>query len=309
MKPFALLAAAALAAAPLAATADDAAALTTQIQSLDTTAASRSPGAVTGRIAADFQSFAGSPSNSFSLVDGLRGGSAITLTAPGEPSATFVPATGHMGYGNVSTSLALAQYQLGQQGITSPTPLQLQTALNGGTITANGQTVTYQGVLQMRAAGMGWGEIAQASGTKLGPVVSGVKTQSHAVAAIPARPASASPAPAAGVARAPAGQGIVTAAGGSPPGLQRASVQGDGRGSAQGAGGSKGVVKASGAGANGVTTASGGAGKGHGIVTAAGSGASSSSAAAAGGGKGGGIVTAGGAAGGQGNGKAVGHSK
>lgn len=309
MKPPVLLAAAMLAAAPLAATADDAAALTTQIQSLDAAAATRSPGAVTGKIAADFQSFAGSPSNSLSLVEGLRGGSAITLTAPGEPSATFVPATGHMGYGNVSTSLALAQYQLAQQGITSPTPLQLQTALNGGTITANGQTVTYQGVLQMRASGMGWGEIAQASGTKLGPVVSGVKTQSHAVAAIPVRPTGAGPAPAAGVARAPAGQGIVTAAGGPPPGLQQTSARGEGRANGHGAGGSKGVVKASGGGANGVTTASGGAAKGHGIVTAAGAGASPSTAAAAGGDKGGGVVTAGGAAGGPGNGKALGHSK
>ena len=29
----------------------------------------------------------------------------------------------------------------------------------------------------MRADGMGWGQIAQASGTKLGPVVSGIKSQ------------------------------------------------------------------------------------------------------------------------------------
>jgi hypothetical protein len=91
-----------------------------------------------------------------------------------------------MGYGNVSTSLSLAKYQLAQQGITNPTPEQLKIALNGGTITYEGKTVEYQGILQMRADGMGWGQIAQQLGTKLGPVVSGIKSQNAHLASLPA---------------------------------------------------------------------------------------------------------------------------
>ena len=131
---------------------------------------------VTDRIASDFGSFAGSRHNATNLVTGLRSGSTITLTERHHPPATFTPPTRPMGYGNVSTSLALARFQLAQQGINHPTPQQLQTALMGGTITANGRTVAYRGILQMRADGMGWGEIAHASGTKLGPVVSSIKS-------------------------------------------------------------------------------------------------------------------------------------
>lgn len=281
--------------------ADDAASLTTSIQTLDASAASRSPGAVSGKIAGDFQTFAGSSTNSASLVEGLRSGSSITLTAPNQPSATFTPATRPMGWGNVSTSLALAQHQLAQQGITSPTPLQLQTALNGGTLTANGQTVQYQGVLQMRASGMGWGEIAQASGTKLGPVISGVKTQSAAVSTLPAaRPITAAPV-------APTGQGVVSANGTVSAGKSAAPGQTKAAGgSAEG----KGIVTASGGAATGGGNANahGGGPKGQGIVTGAGVvNAGGASAAAAGGGKG--ITTAGDAGGGAGNGKAIGHAK
>jgi hypothetical protein len=85
-----------------------------------------------------------------------------------------------MGHGNVFTSLALAKQQLGQLGITQPTPQQLQAALTGGTITtgtgATATTTQLQGVLTMRSQGMGWGQIAQQQGTKLGPVISGLKS-------------------------------------------------------------------------------------------------------------------------------------
>ena len=124
---------------------------------------------MTGKIASDFQPFAGSKQNSTALVTGLRSGSEITLTKNGEPPATFTPATKPMGYGNVSTSLALAKYQLGQQGITNPTPEQLKTALNGGTITSNGKTVHYQGVLQMRADGMDGARLLSSSARSSDP--------------------------------------------------------------------------------------------------------------------------------------------
>jgi antitoxin (DNA-binding transcriptional repressor) of toxin-antitoxin stability system len=290
--------------APLA-RADDAAALTGEIQTMDASATTKGSGAVTGKIATDFQSFAGSKENSTALVNGLRSGSEVTLTQKGEPSATFTPATKPMGYGNVSTSLSLAKYQLAQQGITNPTPEQLKTALNGGTITVNGKTVDYQGVLQMRADGLGWGQIAQQLGTKLGPVVSGIKSQNAHIATLPApRPVSGSTA-----------TGVTTATGAA---AGPASSSSGNRGSANG----KGIVTAAGASAPGAakgkdTTTSAGSGasapRGQGIVTAAGQSSAPVAHGAAGGKSG--VVSAAGAAagasagGGSGNGKAVGHTK
>jgi len=107
-----------------------------------------------------FQSFAGSSDNYSSLATGLRSGSAITLTGSGE-TVTFNSPTKPMGYGNVTRSIDLAQRQLAAQGITNPTPTQLQTAMTGGTITNANGTVTYDGVLKLRADGMGWGQIAR----------------------------------------------------------------------------------------------------------------------------------------------------
>lgn len=301
----ALLVAVAFAGGMRTAAADDAAALTTEIQRMDAGATTRGGGAVTGKIAGDFESFAGSKRNATALVTGLRNGSEVTLTQKGQPPATFTPATKPMGYGNVSTSLALARFQLAQQGITNPTPEQLKVALDGGTITSGGKTVAYRGVLQMRADGLGWGQIAQQSGTKLGPVVSGLKSQNTHIAALPAaKPATA---------------GVTTAAGAA------ASAGAAGASDARGASGGKGIVTASGAsgapgaakgkGAEGVTTASGSAAapRGQGIVTAANQGASPV-AQGAGNGRAS-VVTASGASagasagGGSGNGKAVGHTK
>jgi antitoxin (DNA-binding transcriptional repressor) of toxin-antitoxin stability system len=300
-RALALLAAVALSAGAHTVAADEAATLTGEIQTMDAS--------VTTKVAAGFQSFAGSRENSTALVTGLRNGSEVTLTQTGEPSATFTPATKPMGYGNVSTSLSLAKYQLAQQGITNPTPEQLQTALNGGTITYGGKRVDYQGVLQMRADGMGWGQIAQQLGTKLGPVVSGVKAQNAHIATLPAAkhaPTSTS-------------SGVTTATGASA-GVTAAN-------NGRGASGGKGIVTASGSstaagtakgkGADSVTGAGQGASspRGQGIVTAAGTGASPV-AQGVGHGKTG-VVTgvgvstsasAGGGAG-NGNGKAVGHTK
>jgi antitoxin (DNA-binding transcriptional repressor) of toxin-antitoxin stability system len=299
-----LIAAALAGAAHSALAADEAAALTTEIQIMDSSTATKGSGAVTGKIAGDFESFAGSNENSTALVTGLRSGSEITLTQEGEPSATFTPATKPMGYGNVSTSLSLAKYQLAQQGITNPTPEQLQTALNGGTITVDGKTVEYQGVLQMRADGMGWGQIAQQLGTKLGPVVSGIKSQNAHIATLPAAKqgsttsgttsgtgamASSMPSNAGARASSNNGKGITTAGGGSVPGM----AKGNGAGKVSNAGG-------------------GGSAQGHGIVSAAGG---TGGPVAPGLARGQGVVTATGAAagssaaGGAGHGKALGHTK
>jgi hypothetical protein len=324
----ALLVAVALSGGALAASDDDAAALTGQIQTMDARATTKGSSQVTGKIAADFEAFAGSRENSTALVTGLRNGSEIALTQEGEPSATFTPATKPMGYGNVSTSLALAKYQLAQQGITNPTPEQLETALNGGSITIDGKTVEYQGVLQMRADGLGWGQIAQQLGTKLGPVVSSIKAQNAHIATLPAATSATSTptgvttasgarpsAGSSGNKGASGGKGVVTAGGALSSGGGNAN---------KGASSGKGIVTAGGGAVSGTsyarstsqpTTAGGpSAPHGQGIVTAAGQGASPVAQGGAGG-TSNGVVNASGAAagassgGGSGNGKALGRVK
>lgn len=117
------------------------------------------------RIARRFEGLAGSPENAASLVAGLRSGTAITLTSPTSTTGIrLTPTTKPMGYGNVTRALTLAQRQLAAQGITQPTPAQLSTALNGGTLTTSSsdttRTVEMAGVLRLRSQGMGWGQIA-----------------------------------------------------------------------------------------------------------------------------------------------------
>jgi hypothetical protein len=168
--------------------ADTTSTLNTEAARMNTLAASHGETNVTGKISGTFNSFLGSDSTA--VVTGLRNGTPITLTtttpaatpgaAPTVTTNVITPPTGQMGHGNVFTSLALAKQQLGQMGISQPTPEQLQAALTGGTITTGtGATVTttqLQGVLTMRRQGMGWGQIAQQQGTKLGPVISGLKS-------------------------------------------------------------------------------------------------------------------------------------
>ena len=87
-----------------------------------------------------------------------------------------------MGNGNVFISLALAKQQLASYGITNPTPEQIQAALTGGPINPNDPTSQQlQGVLNQRASGMGWGEIAKLQGTNLGRVVSGLKSHNAGI--------------------------------------------------------------------------------------------------------------------------------
>ncbi len=182
LKPFqiGLLVLACAAGLAFQARADDQQTLRTEARRMDSLAASQGQTRVTNRIASDFSTFAGSDANSRGLVTGLRTGQPITLTsAPGQPpsSVTFTSPTRPMGYGNTFISMSLAKQQLAGYGITQPTPEQLRAAMVGGTITgANGQTVTLTGVLNQRASGMGWGQIANSMGVKLGPVVSGIKS-------------------------------------------------------------------------------------------------------------------------------------
>src|SRR5258708_3812606 len=158
-----------------------------------------------------------------------------TGTGTSTTTTSFTPPTGKMGWGNVFISLALAQDVLTRAGITNPTAAQLQAALVGGDVTgADGKTVTLKGVLTMRADGMGWGQIAQATGTKLGPVVSAIKSQQGKVAALP--PATTTPTATASTTK--SAKAITTAAGTSGA-------------SANGKHESKGLVTATGASAGG----------------------------------------------------------
>jgi hypothetical protein len=104
-----------------------------------------------------YTELAGSTQNSTALVTGLRDGSTIKL-ASGNTVTTIDPPTQKMGFGNVDNALALSQASLEKQGITNATPEQLKTALLG--------------VLDLRAAGQGWGEIAHSLGLNLGEIKS-----------------------------------------------------------------------------------------------------------------------------------------
>jgi len=173
--------------------ADTTSTLNTEASRMNTLAASHGEANVTGKISGTFNSFLGSDSTA--VVTGLRNGTPITLTtttpattpgaAPTVTTTVITPPTGQMGHGNVFISLALAKQQLNQLGISQPTPQQLQAALTGGTITtgtgATATTTQLQGILNMRSQGMGWGQIAQAQGTKLGPVISGLKNANQQV--------------------------------------------------------------------------------------------------------------------------------
>lgn len=331
-----------------------------QVGTLDATAANRGQAQVANRIATSFDALAGSHDNSLALVDGLRNGTPITLTsdAPadttggtsvggtstggtstggtstggtssggstgdttGTTTTTITPPTGKMGWGNVFISLALAKTALANAGITDPTAEQLQAALTGGDVTlADGSTVTMKGVLEMRAEGMGWGRIAQAEGTKLGPVVSSIKSAHRTVALMPSSGSTATGTStskrlttATGSSVTTRGhKGIVTAGG---SGAATAGAKGHkgivtangASGSLGGAHASKGLVNgsgaAAGAGPRGIVTAeglaSGGSSHGHaygrGVVTAAGGGAAGLVAVNGAAGRGAGVVTATGA--------------
>lgn len=123
-----------------------------------------------------YTGLAGSPDNARALVTGLRDGTDIKLVYAGTP-LTLDPPTGKMGNGNVNIALALTEASL--KDTAKPTAQQFQAALNG--------------VLEQRASGRGWGEIAHSLGFKLGEVVRSERAQpepraSRAEARRPERP-------------------------------------------------------------------------------------------------------------------------
>lgn len=281
--------------------------LTTQTTTMDGLAGSQGGGKVVSKISNDFSSFLGSESTA--VVTGLRNGTPIELTTTtvtpsstpgGLPTTTttttiITPPTGHMGYGNVYTSLALAKQQLADIGITQPTPEQLQAALTGGSVTTGTGTTELQGILNMRASGMGWGEIAQANGYKLGNVISQMKSANKSLASTSTGKSTATNTTTT-TSSETRGKGIVSARGkssnvstsgtskgqGGQSGIVTGSGQGiGGQGHAYGKGSQSGIVTGSG---NSVSHGNGFAhGKG-GIVSGAGSSIGASSGIVSGGG-------------------------
>src|SRR5712664_4224766 len=124
----------------------------------------------TDQLVEKYTPLAGSEANASSLVSGLREDKQVNLSG-----TTFTPPTRKMGDGNVNIALALAEAELKKQGISNPTPEQLKTALVGD--------ATHKGILQLRAEGMGWGQIANSLGFKLGDVMRSAKAEGRDQAA------------------------------------------------------------------------------------------------------------------------------
>lgn len=237
---------------PIAAAAQTTTDVNNQVTTMNTLTSNQGQNHVIGKISSDFSPFLGSDANA--VVTGLRNGKPITLTSttpgptpgglPVTTTTVITPPTGHMGFGNVYISLALAKQQLSTLGITQPTPQELQAALTGGAITqtnGTGATTTtdLQGVLTMRSQNMGWGQIAQRLGSKLGPVMSTMKSANQSLAASTVNASKVSD---------------VTSASGKPDGSSAGGIV-SGRGKTQG---------------NSSAGASGGKGTSDGIVSASG---------------------------------------
>ena len=159
--------------APLRGTTD---AMADEAAAVDTDAKQQGDTAMVQKLSTRFAGLTDSAENTQALVNGLHDGTAIQLTPAGSTTpVTIQPATGKMGYGNVFLALALAQQELTANGITQPTPEQLQAALNGGSFTIPSgdttKTIQLDGVLALRAQGLGWGQIAHKLDVRLGQVV------------------------------------------------------------------------------------------------------------------------------------------
>ena len=105
------------------------------------------------QLADTFSASVGSRTDAATLIEGMRAGKDVRM------ADVTVSGTGKtMGYGNVNIALSLAK------------------ADAGATATTKGFLSSLDKVMDMRASGMGWGQIAKDLGFRLGEVVSGSKT-------------------------------------------------------------------------------------------------------------------------------------
>jgi hypothetical protein len=115
----------------------------------------------TSRLVGDYTDLAGSKQNATSLVTGLRTGSKITLEPiqKEDKAITFTSPTKNLGNGEIKIVLAMADQRLASD--TSVTNKDLYNTLMD----------SKTGILTLRADGMGWGQIANSYGFKLGEVM------------------------------------------------------------------------------------------------------------------------------------------
>jgi hypothetical protein len=136
-----------------------------------TTTAGKGQTVNAGQLIERYSASAGSPANAKSLVNGLRTKTEITLvgastktvctpkgcTSGGTEMVTFYPPTDPMGWGNVDIALALMEADVKANNVTTFTPQHIKAALLGGSV----GSITFKGVLKLRAEGNGWGEVAK----------------------------------------------------------------------------------------------------------------------------------------------------
>lgn len=110
-------------------------------------------------------------------VKQLREGGDFEVTNADGTTTTIENSNGPMGYGEVNIALGMAEKMVDGGDAES-----WQDALYGtGDVTNSDGTVTEgtEGILQMRADGMGWGQIAKELGFKLGSVVGKAPTRDN----------------------------------------------------------------------------------------------------------------------------------
>lgn len=136
---------------------------------------------VNDRISSDLEGLAGSADNADALLEGLRSGDEFTLSEERDDgmggietiSVDIDPSTDGMGYGGVSIAGALAEKLLSDADLES-SPENIAAVLEGGEILDADDNVlaSFSGILVDRADGMGWGEMANAAGFRLGELMS-----------------------------------------------------------------------------------------------------------------------------------------
>jgi len=211
---------------------------------MNSLALSHGQSTVVGKISNQFDYFLKNV-DSQQVITGLRNGqwtyTTTTTSSTGTPVQTTNTATfptGKMGWGEVDISLALAQQRLNQYGITQPDSTQLSTALMGGEIVPGDPTTATTGILQMRADGMGWGQIAHQYNLNLGKVMSGIKSVNKNIAAGTTASTGKGSVSASGKTAGSTGSGMVTGGG--------KSLSGHGKGMSGSTASSEGIVTGSG---------------------------------------------------------------
>lgn len=155
------LAGAAIAACALISTfAVSALAMTAPGSGATTSNSSTNSGVTADRLTESYSATVGSKADARALIDGMRAGRDVKI------GSVTVSGTGKtMGYGSINNALALAQAQAGPTATTK----DFLSALDR--------------VTDMRARGMGWGQIAKSLGLNLGQAVSASRSHNEAAKA------------------------------------------------------------------------------------------------------------------------------